>query len=74
MNIARQDVHYLLYLYDSLRLYLNQATIPDRPSHLSPEGGDALGPLPNALILASVYHQPVRNLDVFQRLMISSPT
>jgi ribonuclease D len=79
MNIARQDVHYLLYLYDSLRCYVNRSTVDSalrsvyRISHQraavdwSRYRSVLVGP--NALILSSLYRQPVPNLGLFQKLM-----
>jgi hypothetical protein len=71
-------VHYLLYLYDSLRLYLRQAPTPGLlPAvfRISQQKAAvrwgrfrAVLQSPNALILASLYGQPVPDTALFRHL------
>jgi hypothetical protein len=77
MNIARQEVHYLLYLYDSLRCYLERASMDCRAVFRISNQKAAMNwdqyrrvlTSPNALIVASIYRQPLPNPQLFQRLM-----
>jgi hypothetical protein len=81
MNVAGQEVHYLLYLYDSLRLYLKKAPTPDllrtafRISHQKAsmrwDRFRSVLQCPNALILSSLYRQPLPHAETYQRLMLA---
>ncbi|OHT03968.1 3'-5' exonuclease family protein [Tritrichomonas foetus] len=82
MRIARQQMHYHLYLYDSLRLKLKE----DNPSSLrdvflisqhkaSMDWSKYLYYLtcPNSMILCSIYQQPLPNAVLFKSLMALKP-
>ena len=81
MRYARQEVHYLIYLYDSLRnkLISNQSqVIPNALSYvhkishhkMSLNWQDYLFVIrnPNPHILASLYQQPLPNMSILKQL------
>lgn len=79
MRIARQRVHYLLYLYDSLRLKLtdgensdplsNAVVISHHKSEMDWSGYKFVLQSPNATILSRIYNQPVPNAALVRALM-----
>lgn len=78
MNLARQEVHYLLYLYDSMRCRLNAQSgdvlkhtvqVSHQKAMMDWSRYRFILKRPNAAILASLYRQPLPNRTLFSRLM-----
>ena len=78
MKLARQEMHYLLYLYDLLRCYLNERgndllrytlQVSHQKAYMRWDKYRFVLQSPNAKILASLYQQPLPNLALFHNLM-----
>ena len=78
MKLARQDMHYLLYLYDLLRCSLNRADkdllrytlqVSHQKSYMRWDHYRFVLRCPNEMILASLYQQPIPNRQLFRNLM-----
>lgn len=77
MQITRQQVHYLLYLYDSFRLKINSETnmlknvllISNQKANMDWRFHIFELYLPNSIILSSLYHQPLPDNMLFTRIM-----
>lgn len=78
MRIARQQMHYLLYLYDSHRLKLNEYKpnslndvflISQQKSSMNWSKYRYYLACPNPMICCSIYEQPMPNATLFKGLM-----
>ena len=78
MRIARQQMHYHLYLYDSLRLKLKELKpnalndvflISQHKASLDWSKYRHCLNCPNSMILCSIYQQPLPNATLFRSLM-----
>lgn len=87
MRIARQQMHYLLYLYDSLRLKLEEDNtnnnkqnslkdvflISQHKASMNWSKYHYYLTCPNSMICCSIYQQPLPNADLFKSLMALKP-
>lgn len=81
MRIARQQMHYLLYLYDSLRLKITDDKKSLRDVFLISQHKASMDwskyhyyiTCPNPVTCCSIYEQPIPNIALFKSLMSLKP-